>query len=88
MSGTLALREAVAAKFKRDSGLDYAPDEVIVSTGGKQVIYNAMVATMDGGDEAIIPTPCWVSYPDIVALADGTPVFRAVRAEQRVQDAA
>ena len=75
VSGTLALREAVAAKFKRDSGLDYAPDEVIVSTGGKQVIYNAMVATMDAGDEAIIPTPCWVSYPDIVALADGTPVF-------------
>ncbi len=75
VAGTKALREAVSAKFKRDSGLDYAPDEIIVSTGGKQVIFNAMVATMNAGDEAIIPTPCWVSYPDIVALADGTPVF-------------
>ena len=75
VAGTAALRQAVAAKFKRDSGLDYKPEEVIVSTGGKQVIFNAMVATMDAGDEAIIPTPCWVSYPDIVSLADGTPVF-------------
>ncbi len=75
VAGTKALREAVAAKFKRDSGLDYAPEEIIISTGGKQVIFNAMVATMNAGDEAIIPTPCWVSYPDIVALADGTPVF-------------
>ena len=75
VAGTAALRKAVAAKFKRDSGLDYKPEEVIVSTGGKQVIFNAMVATMDAGDEAIIPTPCWVSYPDIVSLADGTPVF-------------
>ena len=75
VAGTKALRDAVAAKFKRDSGLDYTADEIIVSTGGKQVIFNAMVATMNAGDEAIIPTPCWVSYPDIVALADGTPVF-------------
>ena len=75
VAGTPELRRAVAAKFKRDSGIDYAPDEIIVSTGGKQVIFNAMVATMNAGDEAIIPTPCWVSYPDIVALADGTPVF-------------
>jgi aspartate aminotransferase len=75
VAGTKALREAVAAKFKRDSGLDYAPEEIIVSTGGKQVIFNCMVATMNAGDEAIIPTPCWVSYPDIVALADGTPVL-------------
>jgi aspartate aminotransferase len=71
------LRKAVAEKFRRDSGLDYKPEEIIISTGGKQVIYNAMVATMNAGDEAIIPTPCWVSYPDIVALADGTPVFVA-----------
>ncbi len=75
VAGTLALRQAVADKFKRDSGLDYAPEEIIVSTGGKQVIYNAMVATLDAGDEVIIPSPCWVSYPDIVALADGTPVI-------------
>jgi aspartate aminotransferase len=75
VAGTLALRRAIAAKFKRDSGLEYAPEEIIVSTGGKQVIYNAMVATLDPGDEVIIPSPCWVSYPDIVALAEGTPVI-------------
>jgi len=75
VSGTPALRRAVAEKFRRDSGLDYKPEEIIVSTGGKQVIYNAMVATMNAGDEAIIPSPCWVSYPDIVSLADGTPVI-------------
>jgi aspartate aminotransferase len=75
VSGTMALRQAVAAKFKRDSGLDYSPSEVMISTGGKQVIYNAMVATLNAGDEVIIPSPCWVSYPDIVALADGTPVI-------------
>ena len=75
VAGTLALRKAVAAKFKRDSGIDYKPEEIIVSTGGKQVIFNAMLATLNAGDEAIIPTPCWVSYPDIVSLADGKPVF-------------
>ena len=75
VSGTPALRRAVAERFRLDSGLDYAPEEIVVSTGGKQVIYNAMVATLDAGDEAIIPSPCWVSYPDIVALADGTPVI-------------
>jgi aspartate aminotransferase len=75
VAGIPALRRAVAEKFRRDSGLDYKPEEVIVSTGGKQVIFNAMLATMNEGDEAIIPTPCWVSYPDIVALADGKPVF-------------
>jgi aspartate aminotransferase len=75
VAGTPALRKAVAAKFKRDSGIDYKPEEIIVSTGGKQVIYNAMVATLDPGDEVIIPSPCWVSYPDIVALAEGTPVI-------------
>jgi aspartate aminotransferase len=75
VAGTPALRRAVAEKFRRDHGIDYAPDEVIVSTGGKQVIFNAMLATLNPGDEAIIPTPCWVSYPDIVALADGKPVY-------------
>ncbi len=75
VAGTPALRRAVAAKFKRDSGIDYAPEEIIVSTGGKQVIYNAMVATVQAGDEVIIPSPCWVSYPDIVALAEGSPVI-------------
>lgn len=75
VAGTLALRQAIAAKFRRDSGLDYRPEEIIVSTGGKQVIFNCMVATLNVGDEVIIPSPCWVSYPDIVALADGTPVI-------------
>ncbi len=75
VAGTIALRRAVAEKFRRDQGIDYAPDEIIVSTGGKQVIFNAMLATLNAGDEVIIPTPCWVSYPDIVALAEGTPVF-------------
>ena len=75
VAGTLALRQAIVAKFRRDSGLDYGPEEIIVSTGGKQVIFNCMVATLNAGDEVIIPSPCWVSYPDIVALADGTPVI-------------
>lgn len=75
VAGTRALRQAVAAKFKRDSGLDYAPEEIIASTGGKQVIFNAMLATIDPGDEVVIPAPCWVSYPDIVALAEGKPVI-------------
>ena len=75
VAGTRALREAVALKFKRDSGIDYKPEEIIISTGGKQVIFNAMVATLNKDDEVIIPTPCWVSYPDIVTLADGKPVL-------------
>ena len=62
-------------KFKRDSGIDYKPEEIIISTGGKQVIFNAMLATLNAGDEVIIPSPCWVSYPDIVSLADGKPVL-------------
>ena len=75
VAGTPALRKAAAAKFKRDSGIDYKPEEIIVSTGGKQVIFNAMLATVQAGDQVIIPTPCWVSYPDIVQLAEGSPVF-------------
>ena len=75
VAGTRALRQAVADKFRRDSGLDYAPEEIIVSSGGKQVIFNAMLATIDPGDEVVIPSPCWVSYPDIVLLAEGKPVL-------------
>jgi len=75
VAGTMELRRAVAAKFQRDSGIAYKPEEIIITTGGKQVIFNALLATINAGDEAIIPTPCWVSYPDIVALAEGTPVF-------------
>ncbi len=75
VAGTAALRKAIVEKFKRDSGIDYKPEEIIVSTGGKQVIFNAMLATVQAGDEVVIPTPCWVSYPDIVALAEAKPVF-------------
>ncbi len=75
VAGTLALRKAVAEKFKRDSGIEYKPEEIIVSTGGKQVIFNCFLATLNDGDEVIIPAPAWVSYPDIVALAGGTPVI-------------
>jgi len=75
VAGTPSLRQAAAAKFHRDNGLNYKPEEIIISTGGKQVIFNAMLATINPGDEAVIPTPCWVSYPDIVALAEGKPVL-------------
>ena len=75
VAGTPALRKAVAAKFLRDHGIEYKPEEIIVSTGGKQVIFNCMLATLNAGDEVIIPAPCWVSYPDIVTLADGKPVL-------------
>jgi len=75
VSGTPELRKAVCEKFKRENGLDYQTDEVIVSTGGKQVIYNLFMATLDEGDEVIIPAPYWVSYPDMVLLAGGTPIF-------------
>jgi aspartate aminotransferase len=75
VAGTVELRKAICTKFKRDSGIDYTPEEILVATGGKQVIFDALVATINPGDEAIIPAPCWVSYPDIVALAEGTPVI-------------
>ncbi|HEX3883619.1 MAG TPA: aminotransferase class I/II-fold pyridoxal phosphate-dependent enzyme, partial [Stellaceae bacterium] len=72
--GRMELKEAIAAKFKRENGLDYLPTQVSVSSGGKQVLYNAMVATLSPGDEVIIPAPYWVSYPEMVLLADGNPV--------------
>ena len=81
ITGTLEVRTAVCEKFRRENGLDYAPEQVIVSCGGKQVLYNALVATLDPGDEVIIPTPYWVSYPDMVLLAEGTPVFVEGRLE-------
>ena len=73
--GILPLREAIAAKFKRENGLDYEPSQVIAATGGKQILYNAFAATLDAGDEVIIPAPYWVSYPDMVLLNGGEPVF-------------
>jgi aspartate aminotransferase len=74
VAGIPELREAVAAKFKRENGLHYDAADIIVSTGGKQVIANAMLATVDPSDEVIIPAPYWVSYPELVALCGGTPV--------------
>ncbi len=75
VDGTPALKAAIAGKFKRENGLDYKPGQIIVGTGGKQVLYNAFMATIDPGDEVIIPAPYWVSYPDMVELAEGKPVF-------------
>jgi len=72
--GRIELKQAIAAKFKRENGLDYETSQISVSSGGKQVLYNAMVATLSPGDEVIIPAPYWVSYPEMVLLADGTPV--------------
>ena len=74
VDGTPALKQAIVAKFKRENGLDYAADQVTVGTGGKQVIYNALSATLDPGDEVIMPAPYWVSYPDMVLLCGGEPV--------------
>ena len=75
VAGIQPLREAIAKKFKRENGLDYKPSQTIVCTGGKQVLYNAFVSTLNKGDEVIIPAPYWVSYPDMVLLCGGTPVF-------------
>ncbi|WP_419254960.1 pyridoxal phosphate-dependent aminotransferase [Caulobacter sp. ErkDOM-YI] len=72
--GMPELKAAICAKFKRENGLDYKPSQVHVAPGGKPVIYNALVATLNPGDEVIIPAPYWVSYPDMVLLAGGTPV--------------
>ncbi|QQP90910.1 aspartate transaminase [Skermanella sp. TT6] len=74
VDGTPALKKAICAKFKRENGLDYTPEQVTVGTGGKQVLYNALMATLNPGDEVIVPAPYWVSYPDMVLLADGVPV--------------
>ncbi|WP_420349929.1 aspartate transaminase [Pelagibius sp.] len=82
VDGTPALKEAIAAKFKRENGLDYGPAEITVGTGGKQVLYNAFQATVNPGDEVIIPAPYWVSYPDMVLLAEGEPVIVSCGANQ------
>ncbi len=75
VDGTAALKKAVIAKFKRENDLDYKASEIIVSTGAKQVIYNALVASLNAGDEVLIQSPYWVSYPDMVLLAGGNPVI-------------
>ncbi|MDX2257638.1 MAG: pyridoxal phosphate-dependent aminotransferase [Hyphomicrobiaceae bacterium] len=90
VDGIPELKAAICAKFKRDNGLDYKPAQVSVGTGGKQVLYNALLATLNPGDEVIIPAPCWVSYADIVILGGGKPVFVATTMEEgfRMQPAA
>ncbi len=73
--GIIELKQAICAKLKRDNGLDYTPAQVSVGTGGKQILYNALMATLNPGDEVVIPAPYWVSYPDMVLLAGGEPVI-------------
>lgn len=75
VSGIMPLREAIAAKFKRENDLDYEPNQTIVGTGGKQILFNAFMATLNPGDEVVIPAPYWVSYPEMVSICGGTPVF-------------
>lgn len=79
--GIAPLREAIAAKFKRENGLDYKPTQTIVGTGGKHILFNAFLSTVNVGDEVIIPAPYWVSYPDMVALCGGTSVFIQTKME-------
>ena len=83
VGGTNELKDAVIEKFKRDNGLTYTRDEVIVGTGGKQNLYNALQATVNPGDEVIIPAPYWVSYPDMTLLAEGVPVIIQCSEENR-----
>lgn len=81
VAGIPELRQAIAAKFKRENNLDYKPQQIIVGTGGKQILFNAFMATLNKGDEVIIPAPYWVSYPEMVAVNNGTPVFVDARQE-------
>src|ERR1700754_3526578 len=81
VDGIIELKEAIARKFKRENGLDYKPSQISVGTGGKQVLFNALLATLNPGDEVVIPAPYWVSYPDIVLLAGATPVVVKTRLE-------
>ncbi|MEP3333094.1 pyridoxal phosphate-dependent aminotransferase [Sedimentitalea sp.] len=83
VDGIAELKQAICAKFLRDNGLTYAPEQVSVGTGGKQILYNALVATLNPGDEVVIPAPYWVSYPDMVLLAGGTPVIAEASLQTR-----
>ena len=82
VDGTAELKSAIVAKFRRDNGLAYETNQISVNVGGKQTLFNALVATLDPGDEVVIPAPYWVSYPDIVQFAGGVPVFVAAGAAQ------
>ena len=81
VSGIPELRQAIADKFKRENGLEYAADQTIVGTGGKQILFNAFMATLNPGDEVVIPAPYWVSYPEMVSICGGEPVFVETRIE-------
>lgn len=83
VDGTAELKEAIALKFKRDNNLTYAANQITVNVGGKHTLFNAMLATVDPSDEVIVPAPYWVSYPDVVQFAGGTPVFVAAGPEQQ-----
>lgn len=83
VDGIAELKQAICAKFLRDNGLTYTPEQVSVGTGGKQILYNALVATLNPGDEVVIPAPYWVSYPDMVLLAGGTPVIAEASLQTR-----
>ncbi|MFD1787825.1 pyridoxal phosphate-dependent aminotransferase [Sphingomonas floccifaciens] len=82
VDGTAELKAAIVAKFARDNNLTYTPNQVTVNVGGKHTLFNAFVATIDAGDEVIVPAPYWVSYPDVIQFAGGTPVFVAAGADQ------
>ncbi|CDO47199.1 aspartate aminotransferase [Bartonella henselae] len=81
ISGIPELRQAISAKFKRENNLTYQPEQIIVGAGGKQILFNALMATLNKGDEVIIPSPYWVSYPEMVTLNGGIPVFLETKAE-------
>jgi aspartate aminotransferase len=82
VDGTAELKDAIRGKFRRDNALDYEANQITVNVGGKHTLFNALVATVEAGDEVVIPAPYWVSYPDIVAFAGGTPVFVKAGIEQ------
>jgi aspartate aminotransferase len=81
VDGIPELKAAIIGKFKRDNGIEYKANQVSVGTGGKQVLYNALITTLNAGDEVVIPAPCWVSYADIVVLGGGTPIFAETKLE-------
>lgn len=82
VDGIPSLKQAIIAKFQRDNQLEFTPDQILVSVGGKQSFYNLAMALLDGGDEVIIPAPYWVSYPDMVLLADGKPIIVSAGIDQ------
>ncbi|MBL0942396.1 MAG: aminotransferase class I/II-fold pyridoxal phosphate-dependent enzyme, partial [Alphaproteobacteria bacterium] len=85
VDGIPALKKAIQKKFKQENNLEYELDEIIVSTGAKQALYNAFMATLNPGDQVIIPAPYWVSYPEIVTLAEGEPIFVECPAENSLK---